>query len=231
MQGNSRLITSSQTGVHPDLETVVRRHLEKPFRKPFLNYNLQALEEALQAWARWNPEAPLVLDSCCGVGWSTIHLARRHPAHFVLGVDCSEDRLNRQKCEPGEIPLNCAWVRADLVDFWRLLAEAGVKAEFHYLLYPNPWPKPGHLQRRWHGHPVFPDMLALGGRLECRSNWQTYIEEMAVALEIAGCGHGAWGPFEAGSQPMTPFERKYQESGHSLWQLVADLRQETGEYR
>jgi hypothetical protein len=48
------------------------------------------------------------------------------------------------------------FVRADLVDYWRLLAEAGIGLARHYILYPNPWPKIGHLARRWHAHPVFP---------------------------------------------------------------------------
>lgn len=222
MQGNSPEIVSAQTAPHKDLAEVVQRHLDHPFRKPFVAYNLAALEEALKAWANWNPAAPLVLDSCCGVGWSTIHLARQHPDHFVLGVDCSEDRLSRQKREPGEIPDNCAWVRADLVDFWRLLLEAGLHPAYHYLFYPNPWPKIGHLQRRWHGHPVFPAMIALGGLLECRSNWRVYIEEMAQAIEIMGKGPVSCEPYVTDT-PMTPFERKYLESGHSLWRLQVNL--------
>ena len=49
-------------------------------------------------------------------------------------------------------------------------------------LYPNPWPKKKHLGRRWHGAPVFPALVKLGGELEMRSNWQTYLDEFALAL-------------------------------------------------
>ena len=65
--------------------------------------------------------------------------------------------------KPLPMPANAVLIRADLVDFWRLLADNGVRLARHYNLYPNPWPKIGHLARRWHGHPVFPALLELGG--------------------------------------------------------------------
>jgi tRNA (guanine-N7-)-methyltransferase len=222
MVGNSSPIRSAQTGPHADLETVVRRHLDHRFRKPLLDYNRQALIQALAAWRAWNGAAPLILDSGCGVGWSTLQLAREFPECFVLGVDRSEDRLERERRGLGEFPANAALVRADLVDFWRLLLAEGVRPQRHYLLYPNPSPKIGQLQRRWHGHPVFPTLVALGGRLECRSNWDIYMEELALALGWASglaVAVEAWQP----AQPLTPFERKYQASGHALWRCVADL--------
>jgi tRNA (guanine-N7-)-methyltransferase len=107
--------------------------------------------------------APLILDSCCGVGESSRLLARAFPNHYVIGVDQSASRLARGGGRAAECPANLDLVRADVVDYWRLLHEAGVRLDRHYLLYPNPWPKIGHLSRRWHGHPVFPTLLELGG--------------------------------------------------------------------
>lgn len=223
MFANSRSVSSSQTGPHADLAEVVRCHLEHPFQKPLLDYNRAAAEAALAAWRQWNPAAPLILDSGCGVGWSTVQLARQWPDAFVLGVDQSSDRLGRGKEALGETPANMALIRADLVDFWRLLVEAGVRLQRHYLLYPNPWPKIGHLQRRWHGHPVFPALLALGGVLECRSNWDIYVQELALALEIATGRQAGPQPWEPEGSYLTPFERKYKESGQALWRLQLDL--------
>ncbi len=229
MFANSRSISSSQTGPHPDLEAVLRRHLAHPFRKPVADYNRLAWDQARAAWQDWNAAAPLILDAGCGVGWSTVQLARQWPDSFVLGVDQSSDRLGRGKDLVGTPPANMALVRADLVDFWRLLAEAGIRLQRHYLLYPNPWPKVGHLQRRWHGHPVFPTLLVLGGMLECRSNWVIYLEELALALALSLAGGypvqvQAWEP----SSYLTPFERKYRESGQGLWRLMLDLDPQQG---
>lgn len=221
MAGNSRFISSAQSGPHDDLAALVHRHLDHPFRKPILDYNRLAFSAALAARDAWNPGAPLVLDAGCGVGWSTLRLAERYPDHFVIGVDQSSDRIGRGK--PLALPANALFVRADLVDFWRLLRAADIRLARHYVLYPNPWPKIGHLARRWHGHAVFPDLLALGGVIECRSNWRIYIEELAIAIGLATGKVTSCQPWLPEGEPLTPFEKKYLASGHALFRLVVDL--------
>lgn len=221
MAGNSRFISSAQSGPHDDLAALVHRHLDHPFRKPILDYNRQAFSAALAARDAWNPGAPLVLDAGCGVGWSTLRLAERYPDHFVIGVDQSSDRIGRGK--PLVLPANALFVRADLVDFWRLLRAADIRLARHYVLYPNPWPKIGHLARRWHGHAVFPDLLALGGVFECRSNWRIYIEELAIAIGLATGKVTSCQRWLPEGEPLTPFEKKYLASGHALFRLVVDL--------
>lgn len=219
--GNSRIPHSAQVGTHDQLEARVRKHLTQAFRKPFAACNRAAFDVALQGWDR---SAPLILDAGCGVGHSTIALARAWPQHWVIGVDQSEERLQRRKPYPAALlPRNMVFVRADLVDFWRLLDEAGLRLARHYLLYPNPWPKIGHLGRRWPAHPVFPFILRLGGVLEVRSNWTVYMEEFALALQLARGGPlPAWGAFDA-DPPLSAFERKYRDSGQSLYRLQLDL--------
>lgn len=217
---NSRIPGSAQAGIHEQLERRVRRHLAEPFRKPFADYNRRALDAALAGWDR---QAPLILDAGCGVGHSTIQLARTYPDHWVIGVDQSEDRLSRRKPYPDALlPRNMVFVRADLVDFWRLLHAARLRLARHYILYPNPWPKIGHLGRRWHAHPVFPFIPALGGVLESRTNWQVYADELAFALRIALGRDVAAEPYEA-TVPLTPFERKYRDSGQGLFRVVCEL--------
>jgi tRNA (guanine-N7-)-methyltransferase len=220
MAGNSRPISSAQDGPHRDVEALVRRHLAQPFRKPILDFNRAAFAATLAARAGWNPQAPLILDAGCGVGWSTQRIAAAFPDHFVVGVDRSVDRITRGK--PLPLPENAVLIRADLVDFWRLLAESGIRLARHYNLYPNPWPKIGHLARRWHGHAVFPVWRELGGVLECRSNWRIYIEEMAQALTILA-GQPVDVEPHATDDPTTPFEAKYLASGHDLWRCRVAL--------
>ena len=217
MSGNSRFISSAQAGPHRDLEALVRRHIAHPFRKPILDYNRAAFAAALAARDAWRPGAPLILDAGCGVGW---RIAETYPEHFVFGVDQSVDRISRGR--PLPMPENALLIRADLVDFWRLLAENGIRLARHYNLYPNPWPKIGHLARRWQGHAVFPVWRELGGELECRSNWRIYIEEMAQALTLLSGQPVIAEPY-ATDDPMTPFEKKYLASGHELWRCRASL--------
>lgn len=219
MYANSRVPESAQTTIHERLAEVVDRHRATPFRKPILDYNRAAYTLAMQAWGG---RAPLLLDAACGTGVSSVQLALEHPEAFVIGVDQSQARLATDK---GGMPANLLLVRADLVDFWRLLAEDGVRLERHCLFYPNPWPKIGHLSRRWHGHAVFPVLPQLGGIVECRTNWRVYIEEFAFAMGRLLGREVAWEAFWP-EVPVSPFERKYRDSGQQLYRAVVDLRGE-----
>lgn len=218
MHVSSRPITSNQSAPHDDLARRVTRALSYPLRKPIAEHTRRAFAEA----ERWlaSQSRPLVLDAGCGVGLSTRQLATLHADHAVIGIDRSADRLGR---DHGPLADNALLVRADLIDFWRLALAAGWQLAHHYLLYPNPYPKAAHLKLRWHGHPVFPALLALGGRLEVRSNWRLYLDEFALATRQASgqrptvVEHAPHGAF------LTPFERKYVASGQAVWRLNVAL--------
>ena len=141
---------------------------------------------------------PVILDSGCGVGLSSMWIALENPAIPVIGIDRSFVRLAKsihsnsftrgstgnlldalrdsltdsemidEKYDDvqvadenailqktflrGKRPKNLFLVRAELTDFWMLVArQSDWLVAKHYLLYPNPYPKSKHLQRRWHG--------------------------------------------------------------------------------
>lgn len=140
---------------------------------------------------------------------------------MVVGIDQSAARLGRF-CEP--VLPNMRLVRARAEDFWRLLRADGIRPARHFLLYPNPWPKAAHLKRRWQGHPAFPELLSLGGRLELRTNWRVYADEFALAARICGIVAQPVVSFSVQS-PLSPFERKYADSGHRLYRLGLNLEE------
>lgn len=215
MQANSRQVTSNQRHLHPGLTAVVRRHLTTAFRKPAAAHSLAAFK-GLMAQLKAAPR-PLVLDSFCGTGHSTATLAQRHPDHLVVGIDKSSERLGKH---PASAAGNYMLLQADCEDIWQLLVQEGLAVDYHYLLYPNPWPKARHLQRRIHGHGSFAWLLQLGGHIELRSNWQVYVEEFGLATHLAGCrGRVARVPDEPG---LTLFEQKYRHSGHELWAFTGN---------
>jgi tRNA G46 methylase TrmB len=234
MHANSSPIASSQTAIHDQLANQVARHATTTFLKPIAAYNRTAFDAGIAAWQA-SGAMPLILDAGCGVGLSTLHLANRFSGHFVIGVDQSADRIARNTQWPGALPPNCIKVRADLVDYWRLMHEAGIYPDRHYVLYPNPWPKKHHLGRRWHGHSVFPTIVALGGYFECRSNWRIYVDECAAALKQLTGADVATQPYQPGEcettgsaaesfpLPITPFEQKYLASGHALWRCKIQM--------
>ena len=69
---------------------------------------------------------------------------------------------------------------------------------------------------------MFPTVIALGGRFECRSNWSIYIDECAAALTQLSGMEVAVESFLP-PQPITPFEKKYLLSGHELRRCVVTL--------
>ena len=218
----SRAITSNQTGIHADIPALVAKYWQHEFLKPVAEHSQAAFAQVAERLASF--AGPLILDSCCGVGESTAELAQRYPEALVVGIDKSAHRLGKHvfhkkaSAHCGEYML----VRADLNDFWRLAAAANWQPEHHFLLYPNPWPKKKHLVRRWHGAPVFPAFVQLGGTIELRSNWSIYVGEFALALACVGITAEVRQLPEQ-VEPITPFERKYQASGQPLWQLTANL--------
>jgi tRNA (guanine-N7-)-methyltransferase len=221
VQKLSRTVSSTQQGPHEGLVALLRRHQPRSFSKAILPHNQSAFLQ-LQELLGPDPRR-LILDAGCGSGESTRLLSERYPDYTVLGVDKSAHRLGVPVSGEGLMQTgNLILIRADLVDFWRLATAGGWRLAHHFLFYPNPWPKPGHLQRRWHGHPVFENILKLGGMLELRSNWKIYLQEFAQALEIL-TGIDTAVELIAPVEFLSPFERKYAASGHTLYRLMVDL--------
>jgi tRNA (guanine-N7-)-methyltransferase len=217
-QGNSRRIESNQAAPHDRLSEVVGRHLKHVSQKPFSDHTVKAFEVA-QRWLA-DHQGPIILDSCCGTGESTRVIAGQHPQARIIGVDKSIHRLEKHSSDQAD---NYLLLQADLNDFWRLARDAKWSLEKHFILYPNPYPKRKHLQRRWHAMPCFADIIGLGGELTVRSNWQIYIQEFVIALGVAGFTSECELYPRQHTTPITAFERKYWLSGQDSWQLVCNL--------
>jgi tRNA G46 methylase TrmB len=226
--GDSKAIISNQEGIHEKLNEVVERHLTHAFQKPYQVHTEQAFAEMntlVQAFLSANTDGEIILDACCGVGQSTRLLAQKNPQALVIGVDKSDHRINRNvegfDADDGFTADNFHLVRADLNDFYRLVKAANWPVSKHYILYPNPWPKSKHLQRRWHGSAVFPQMTSIGEQLILRSNWRIYLEEFQQAAKrVALQGEITALPVVDSALAMTPFEAKYQASEQICWQLT-----------
>ena len=219
--GDSKVIVTNQPCIHEKLAEIVNKHLLHPSKKPFQSHTLEAFELA-DKHVRGH-QGDIILDSCCGVGQSTRLLAKNNPDALVIGIDKSAHRINRNDEElkentDTENVENYLLLRADLNDFYRLVKQANWQVKQHYILYPNPWPKAKHIQRRWHGSAVFPEIISIGEQLTLRSNWRLYLEEFQFASDIAGRAGNITEVND--KQALTPFEAKYQASGQVCWELV-----------
>lgn len=224
--GDSKAIVTNQDGVHEKLSDIVNKHLTHAFQKPVQAHTQVAFDEINEKLKNFDGE--IILDACCGVGQSTRLIAKQNPQAFVVGVDKSANRLDRNidvhLATDLDIDLsgveNYCLIRADLNDFYRLVKAANWPVKQHFILYPNPWPKSKHIQRRWHGSAVFPQIIQTGERIELRSNWRLYLDEFLAASEIAG-RTGTITELVV-KQPLTPFEAKFVASNQQCWQLIVE---------
>ena len=220
--GDSKAIVTNQDGINDKLLEIVNKHLQHTFQKPVQAHTQQAFD-VVNALVQ-NFTGDIILDACCGVGQSTRLLAKQNPDALVIGVDKSANRLERNVEEHFSVDLtgveNYRLIRADLNDFYRLVKAANWPVKQHFILYPNPWPKAKHIQRRWHGSAVFPQIITTGQRIELRSNWRLYLEEFLAASDVAG-RTGKISQLTV-TQPLTPFEAKFTASQQICWQLIIE---------
>lgn len=233
MESSPREITTNQLGVHDDLADIVNKYKLSEFKKPIAPHTQVAFDAALDWLGDWHGE--VILDACCGVGESSLVLAQRHPNAKVIGIDKSVARLEKHghykqdsassdKQENGESTAsNISVFQADLNDFWRLMAGKLDSVKWRLskqcLFYPNPYPKKAQVQKRWHASPAFVALLKCSKNIEVRSNWLIYLQEFQFALSM----HGVTSHIKRVSGvPITPFERKYTDSGQACWSLQTE---------
>lgn len=108
-------------------------------------HNIEAVSAALEFINSSNASSgkprPIILDSGCGTGKSTILLAKTFPSHSVIGIDRSLPRLSKSLDLPTPPP-NLLFLRADLHDFYVLLASSSSPPPNLQALHPVPQPVP-----------------------------------------------------------------------------------------
>ncbi|GAX14879.1 hypothetical protein FisN_29Lu093 [Fistulifera solaris] len=200
-------------------------------RKPVSIHSLTAFSELGRQLPSDN--APLILDSGCGTGRSSLRLGELYPESHVIGVDRSIARLSRH-IRPDrlveQVSDNVWLVRAELVDFWRCCRDQQWSFVRHYLLYPNPYPKKVRYKSRWYAHPCFPLLLQLpASEIIVRSNWLQYLEDFRDAVDIAADYNKEFSIFQtsnverlipSGQDALTNFEQKYWNAGEATYELV-----------
>lgn len=219
VKNKSKIVTSNQVSIHDNLEKVVRRHLLGSNQKPLPSYSRDIFDKVIKECALWDK---VILDIGCGVGQSTYELSQVFPEHLVIGIDKSEDRIERKNFFKKNLPKNCLIIRADIIDLWPLFCEfqkEDRKITHQFIFYPNPYPKSTHLKKRWHGHNSFKYLVGINSYVELRTNWKIYAQEFKEAYSIADKSKTIKMNSYETKKMMTPFEKKYLESGHELFQV------------
>ena len=71
----------------------MRKHLSHEFRRPVPDYSQRSFAWVFDRISDFR--GPLVFDPFCGVGGSTVKLAKAMPDALVVGIDKSAHRLNK----------------------------------------------------------------------------------------------------------------------------------------
>lgn len=217
-KGVSRSVESNQQTEHKSLLTLIQRYQHASFARPISIHTEQAFEHILP-WLNDTGDC-LILDACCGVGESTAALSQQYPDAKVLGVDKSAIRLQKHHAYEAHTE-NYKVIRADLNDFWRLLFKHKLTFDKQYLLYPNPYPKAKQIQKRWYASAVTPFIMQTSNCIEVRSNWRLYLEEFGVVAKHYGFTSQI-SALSKQNPAITPFERKYQQSGQTCYKLLIE---------
>jgi len=237
------------------LQQTVTKHvqtLDRFLESRFIaNHTAAAFEELSQALPSQCGDIAynIILDSGCGTGRSSLLLGQQYPECTVIGVDRSLARLSKQpylfdskkndedddtddKRLVYQAASNVWLVRAELVDFWRLLLQDKSRYQVtrHYLLYPNPYPKPKRFKSRWYANPSFPLLLSIASETTIvRSNWELYLQEFAAATKyVSDQSSNSYcldlDPVETiqpfSTNALSNFEQKYWDVGEPTFELV-----------
>ncbi len=95
------------------------------------------------------------------------------------------------------------------------------------IFFPDPWPKKRHHKRRLIQAPFIHALLKkirVGGFIHCATDWQEYASHIHAVLSAEPLLHNQQvdGGFSIrpDTRPLTKFERRGQNLGHGVWDLI-----------
>ncbi len=216
--GNSHVIESNQKEIHKDLEAYLAKYSLTNYQRPVASFSKELWEEILG----FCQGKSIIFDLGCGIGESSYNLAKIYPDSYIVGIDKSISRLERKNDFKESENERVKLYRGELLDIIPLIysaySEAKIDIRMIFVLYPNPWPKKHHIKRRFYASPVSVFLFNTHVPIVFRSNWKLYLEETeAAALFFKRKNQGVESLNL--SEFITPFERKYSQSGQSIYEL------------
>ena len=163
--------------------------------------------------------APLQVDLGCGDGSFLCQLAEQFPTKNFLGIERLTKRVEKIRRRAEKIG-NLRVLRTETLFAVRYLLPAN-SVEAFYLLFPDPWPKRRHQQRR-----VFTGefLNAIAAALEQSGILRVATDQLDYFHQINRVSR-AHSQFElAGVEeavlPLTKFERKFREQELPIYRLT-----------
>jgi tRNA (guanine-N7-)-methyltransferase len=162
--------------------------------------------------------APLHVDLGCGDGSFLFALAQQMPEKNFLGTERLLHRV-KKACRKAETIDNMQVIRIESAYAVKHLLPAQSVEMFH-LLFPDPWTKRKHHQRRIVGLDFLKTVhnaLVPDGILRIATDHEDYfeqIQEVAARLQIFDVGKN-----DSNAYPASTFEAQYQQRGVPIYRL------------
>ena len=172
-------------------------------------------------------KAPLVLEIGFGMGTSFVQMAKNDPASNYLGIEVHPPGVGSALKLIAE--QECSNVRIIQHDAFEILSHCIPPQSIDVLqiFFPDPWPKKRHVKRRLIDDEflrLVAPLLKSGGELRMATDWEDYARQM---LEVMQRAQGFTNTSQDGTfvprplwRPLTKFEKRGQNLGHGVWDLV-----------
>ncbi len=172
-------------------------------------------------------KARVILEIGFGMGDSLLQQAQLHPENNYLGIEVHRPGIALILTQIEKFKLNN--LKVIYADATEVLTHSIPKhsLDLVQIFFPDPWPKTRHHKRRL-VQAKFIDLLheklKLNGKLHLATDWGDYAQHMLKILENAPKWQNTVEKNQftprPSSRPMTKFEKRGQQLGHAIWDLV-----------
>lgn len=199
------------------------------FKAPPLTAGAEAEIQRAKAWLE-KSQPPLYAEIGCGAGYHPLAFVRQNLGVRILAFERTtvkyekaQRRLDAHLAKSTEYE-RCLIVHGDATHLWADLIPPKSLAGIYYL-YPNPYPKKQHANRRLAGMPFFTtslESLKVGGQLVFATNEVSYFEELRLHVEtLKHLKIEKAGQVAPNQKPRSHFEKKYLERGETCYEILA----------
>lgn len=195
----------------------------KPWAKPYILENEQYDMFSEASIRKYHQFSHHILEIGMGKGDFLHAFAKSTGDTFFVGVEVNPNcgAVAMKKCIDDELE-NVSFLIKDAKELIRC-EELGLKFDFIYLNFPDPWPKKRHNKRRLTA-PVFMSLyktiLKKDGKVILKTDNLGFLEDSLVTfsslhLKILNVDRN----LKISSEPMSAYEMKYRSDGKTIYKV------------
>lgn len=178
---------------------------------------------------KWREErakySQLVIEIGAGQGLHAIQYAESHPDTLYIAIERTQTKFARMASRLEHHPhiQNLLLLNQDAIP-WISSNIGPAEVDAYFILYPNPYPKAGQANKRWHYMPFMDyliETLKPRGSVTMATNIESYYREACVEFERReDVNVTSTGEVPTDFKGRTHFERKYLERGETCYELA-----------